>query len=117
MTPIPYPGDRSPVAVNPDNFEREVLKAETPVLVDFFTPSCLECRRLEPVVHHMAHAFHERAKICLLNVAEAPEIAARYQVMHSPTLVFFKNGQPVDTLFGYQDAAHLTAHLQHVIEA
>jgi thioredoxin 1 len=107
----------TPLFVGSNNFEQEVLKAEKPVMVDFFAPSCLECRRLEPVVHQMAVAFHDQAKIAFLNVAEAPEIAEEYHIMASPTLVFFKDGQPVDTLIGYQDSAHLTAHLQHVLQA
>ena len=107
----------TPVLVDSASFQREVLRAEQPVVVDFFVPSCMECGRLDPVVHHLAHAFQDMAKICLLNVAEAPEIARQYHIMHSPTLVFFKNGQPVDTLLGYQDAAHLTARLQRVLAA
>jgi thioredoxin 1 len=99
-----------------DDFESEVLKCEKPVLVDFFAPSCSECRRLQPVVHQMSTIFHDRVKIAFLNVAEAPAIAEEYKIMASPTLIFFKNGQPVDTLFGYQDAAHLTAHLEHVLQ-
>lgn len=105
------------VFVNSGNFQQEVLKAEGPVLVDFFTPNCLECRRLEPVIHHLAQAFQGQAKICLLNVAEAPELAEQYRVMHSPTLVFFKAGQPVDTLLGYHDSERITDHLQQVLEA
>ena len=107
----------TPMHVGTENFEREVLQAEKPVMVDFVTPSCLECRRLEPVVHQMARVFQDECKVAFLNVEEAPDLAAQYQIMHSPTLVFFKNGQPVDTLIGYQDAAHLTAHLQHVLQA
>jgi thioredoxin 1 len=107
----------TPVFVGTENFEREVLQAEKPVMVDFFTPTCLECRRFEPVVHQMAQVFHEEVKLAFLNVAEAPQLAEQYQVMHSPTLVFFKQGKPVDTLIGYQDAEHLTVHLQQVLRA
>jgi thioredoxin 1 len=107
----------TPVFVGTENFEREVLEAPKPVLVDFFVPSCMECRRLEPVVQQMAQVFQEQVKIAFLNVEQAPEIAARYQVLHSPTLVFFKDGRPVDTLIGYQDTGHLAAHLQQVLQA
>jgi len=103
--------------VGSSNFEQEVLKAEKPVMVDFFAPSCLECRRLEPVVHQMAVVFEDQVKIAFLNVTEAPELAERYRIMASPTLVFFKNGEAVDTLIGYQDAAHLRTHLHQVIQA
>jgi thioredoxin 1 len=107
----------APVFVGRENFEREVLHADVPVMVDFFTPSCLECRRLEPVVHQLANVFHDSVKVAFLNVAEAPEIASTYQVMSSPTLMFFKNGKPVDTLIGYQDSEHLSTHLQQVLQA
>jgi thioredoxin 1 len=100
-----------------NDFEREVLQADKPVMVDFVAPGCSECRRLEPVVHQMSHVFQDRVKITLLNVADAPDIAEEYKIMASPTLVFFKNGQAVDTLFGYQDAAHLEAHLERVLLA
>lgn len=107
----------TPVFVGTENFTREVLEESKPVLVDFFLPSCVECRRLEPVVHQMAQLFQGDVKIAFLNVAEAPEIARQYRVLHSPTLVFFKRGEPVDTLIGYQDTEHLTAHLRQVLQA
>lgn len=104
------------IFVQTDNFENEVLQADKPVMVDFFAPSCLECRRLEPVVHQLARVFHKDVKVAFMNVAESPEIAAQYHIMSSPTLVFFKDGKPVDTLIGYQDSAHLTTHFHQVMQ-
>jgi thioredoxin 1 len=107
----------TPLFVGTENFEREVLQAEKPVMVDFFTPTCLSCRRLEPVAHQMSRVFRDEVKIAFLNVEDAPEIAQRYQVMQSPTLLFFKEGRPVDILIGFQDSEHLTAHLHQVLRA
>ena len=59
---------RTPVLVGPANFQREVLRAEQPVVVDFFVPSCMECRRLEWVVHHLVHAFHDQAGSSCSNI-------------------------------------------------
>ena len=106
-----------PISVNPQNFEAEVLRSDKPVVVDFWAPACSVCKLMEPIVRRMGHVFEDQVKITLCNVAEAPDIARQFQVMASPTLVFFKNGRAVDTLVGYHDEAHLTAHLRTVLEA
>lgn len=100
-----------------DNFEAEVLRSELPVVVDFWAPGCAVCRRMEPIVRRMAHVFEGQVKIALSNAAEVPDLVQEYQIMASPTLVFFKNGRAVDTLVGYMDEDHLRAHLQTVLEA
>lgn len=106
-----------PLQINAENFEAEVLQSETPVVVDFWAPMCNVCQLMEPIVHRMANIFHDQVKITLCNAAEAPELAAQYNVMASPTFVFFKNGAVVDSLVGYHDEAHFTAHLQTVLAA
>lgn len=105
-----------PIQVNAENFEAEVLHSDQPVVVDFWAPACSVCRLMEPIVQRMAHVFADRVKITLCNAAEAPEIAQQYHVMASPTFVFFKNGEAVDTLVGYHDEAHFSAHLQTVLQ-
>lgn len=106
-----------PLQINAQNFEAEVLQSETPVVVDFWAPACSVCQLMEPIVHRMANVFHGQVKITLCNAAEAPELAAQYHVMASPTFIFFKNGQAVDSLVGYHDEAHFTAHLEKVLAA
>jgi thioredoxin 1 len=105
------------ISVGSENWAREVIQSPQPVVVDFWAPSCAVCRSMEPIIHRMAHVFADQVRIAICNVAEVPDIAQRYHVMASPTLVFFKNGQVVDTLVGYLDEDHLTQKLNEVLEA
>jgi len=106
-----------PIYINTENFENEVLQSDKPVVVDFWAPACSVCALMEPIVHRMAHVFADQVKITFCNAAEAPQLVEKYQVMASPTFIFFKNGQQVDSLVGYHDEAHFTAHLQKVLAA
>lgn len=85
-----------------DNFEKEVLQAKLPVLVDFWAEWCPPCRLLAPVVEKLAKGYKGKIKIGKLNVDENQAIAEKYQVMSIPTLIFFKEGKMVDKLLGAQ---------------
>lgn len=85
--------------ITKDNFESEVLHADKPVLVDFWAAWCGPCQMLLPVIEELAGEVTD-AKICKINVDEQPELAERYKVMTIPTLMVFKDGQPVNTSVG-----------------
>ena len=82
------------------NFENEVIKSTIPVLVDLWAPWCGPCRMVEPVVDKLAEKYDGKMKFCRLNVDENPQTAAKYRIMSIPTLMFFKDGQAVDTVIG-----------------
>ena len=82
------------IHVNNDNFESEVLKAEMPVLVDFFAQWCGPCKMLGPIVEMVAEEV-KGAKICKVDIDEASELATQYRIMSVPTLIVFKNGEAV----------------------
>ena len=82
------------IEITMDNFESEVLKSDKPVLVDFWSQHCMPCRMLMPTIEELAGEVTE-AKICKVNVEDYPELAARYGVMHIPTLIVVKDGQTV----------------------
>ena len=107
----------TPVLVGSGNWKGEVLQSDRPVVVDFFAPGCQVCQRMEPIVHRMANIYADQVKIALCNVAEAPDIAQELHVMASPTFVFYKRGQVVDTLVGYVDEEHMRSKLQEVLAA
>ena len=80
-------------------FENEVLKADKPVLVDFWASRCGPCQMLLPVIEELADEVTD-AKICKVNVDEEPELAGRYKVMTIPTLMVVKDGKVAETSVG-----------------
>jgi len=88
------------IEVNDGNFEQEVLKCETPVVVDFWAPWCGPCRMIAPITAKLAEEYQGRVKFCKLNVDENPLAAAKYQVMSIPLLLFFRGGKVIEQIIG-----------------
>jgi len=86
--------------VTDQNFAEDVLKAERPVLIDFWAPWCGPCNMVSPVVEKVADDYVDKMEFCKMNVDEAPETARSYGIMSIPTLMLFKNGQKVDEIIG-----------------
>ena len=76
-----------------DMFEKEVVKSEIPVLVDFWAAWCGPCRMLGPVVEEVATEYDGKVKVCKVNVDEEVELATRFGVMTIPTCILFKHGE------------------------
>lgn len=79
--------------INDTNFETEVLKADKPVLVDFFATWCGPCRQMLPLVTELSEELNDTVKIVKLDVDEAPNTAEKYEIQSIPTMILFKNGQ------------------------
>jgi len=90
------------LAFTDSNFEQEVLKSETLVVVDFWAPWCAPCRIVTPIVEELALEYNGKLKVGMVNVDENPTTASTYGVMSIPSIVFFKNGKPVKTMIGAQ---------------
>jgi thioredoxin 1 len=93
-------------------FETVVIQSARPVLVDFYAPWCGPCKALAPVVERMAGEFEGRIEVVKLNVDNAPQLAARYEIRGVPTLMIFKNGQKQDAIVGMVSAGALRERLQ-----
>ena len=94
------------ITVTSENFESEVLNSEKPVLVDFWASWCGPCRMLSPMVDEIAEEV-QTIKIGKVNVDEQQDLAGKFGVMSIPTLILFKNGQPVNKSVGAKSKAAL----------
>jgi thioredoxin len=94
--------------VSKSTFQNDVLGATKPVLVDLWAEWCAPCRAMEPTIEAVAKEFDGRIEVAKLNVDENPEVAQSLGVMSIPTLMLFKNGQPVSRLVGLATKDRLT---------
>jgi len=94
-----------------NNFKSEVLQSSTPVLVDFWAEWCGPCKMLSPIIDQIAGELGGKMKVAKLNVDEAPDLAGQYNVMSIPTLLIFKNGEPVDQIVGAMPKDRLLAKI------
>lgn len=83
-----------------ENFEQEVLKSGVPVLVDFWAEWCAPCRMIAPMVDEISNEYGGRAKVVKFDIDKSPKVPSQYAVTSIPTLILFKNGQPMDKLIG-----------------
>ena len=97
------------------NFEQEVTKSETPVLVDMWATWCGPCRMIAPVVEELAGKYQGKMKMGKLNVDDFPGVAAQFRIMNIPTLLLIKNGQEVDRIVGVVPKEELTRRIERVI--
>ena len=85
--------------INKDNFHKEVINSDKPVLLDFFASWCGPCRMVGPILDEIAEE-REDIKVCKVNIDEQPELAHRYRIMTIPTLMVLKNGSIVEQSIG-----------------
>jgi thioredoxin 1 len=100
------------IELTADNFEKEVIQAAVPVVVDFYAPWCGPCKMLGPVLEQLAGEFAGRLKFASVNVDQTPELAANFEVSGVPTLMLFHNGETVDQVVGLSGLRRLKAWLE-----
>lgn len=106
-----------PVVVTDANFEEIVLRSSTPVLVDFWAPWCPPCKKLAPIIDDLAAEYQGRVLMAKMDHDENPKTPPKYEIKGLPTMVFFKDGQPVDRLVGLKSKEQIAAVLDSLLES
>lgn len=98
-----------------DTFEKDVLKSDTPVLVDFWAEWCTPCQMVGPVVDELAEEYSGKVKVGKLNIDENAQTPSQYNVMSIPSLMIFQGGKPVKTFVGVQPKDALKKGIDEVL--
>ena len=106
-----------PVEVTDSTWESEVIGSDTPVVVDFWAVWCGPCRMIAPLVEELATEYEGKVKFSKLNVDDNPEISMKYGIRSIPTLLVFKDGQPVDQIVGAVPKKELQKRVDAVLAA
>ena len=92
---------------NLENFKKDVLDSEKPVLVDFYADWCGPCNMMAPIIEELASDLQGKARVGKINVDENQDIAMEYNVMSIPTLIIFKEGKEVKRIVGVRSKEEL----------
>ena len=98
-----------------DNFEKEILKSDKPVLVDFWAPWCMPCKLIASTVEKLAEEMKGRVNVLKSNVDENPEIATELSIMNIPTLVLFKDGKEISRIIGVNSKEDIEAKINSAL--
>ena len=97
--------------ITSENFEREVLHSDKPVLIDFWAPWCGPCRMLSPTIAEIAEEYKDKVKVGKVNVDEEGELASMFRVSSIPMLVVMKNGKVVNSSVGVRRKSQIVGML------
>ncbi|HUK65274.1 MAG TPA: thioredoxin [Anaeromyxobacteraceae bacterium] len=103
------------VTLEDKTFEQEVLKSETPVLVDFWATWCGPCKAIAPAVDDLAREFKGRLKVAKLDIDSHQAVPQKYGIRSIPTLLVFKGGRVVDTIVGAVPKSKLVDAVNRVV--
>ncbi len=98
-------------------FEQDVLKAESPVVVDFWAPWCGPCRVVTPILDDLASKHGDRVSFVKMNVDENPQVAARYTILSIPTVILFEGGEAKQTVVGARSKSHYEGAMSPWLQA
>lgn len=95
------------LTITTENFEKEVLKSDKPVLIDFWAAWCGPCKMIGPVVAEIAEEYADKIKVGKVNIDEQPALAMQYKITAIPALIMFKGGEPAGQIVGFVPKAEI----------
>ncbi len=98
--------------VGDQQFDTDVMKADVPVLVDFWAPWCGPCRMVAPIVEELAGEYGDKVRFRKLNTDENPMVSAKYNIRSIPTLLIFKGGEQVGQIVGFRPKSAIKERIE-----
>jgi thioredoxin 1 len=95
-----------PHSVNDDNFGREVLQSDLPVVLDVWSATCAPCKKLEPVILHLTQTYAGRVKVCEMGIENGMRSAAQLGVRGTPTVVYLRGGKAIESVVGFRSSLY-----------
>ena len=105
-----------PVSVDDSNFDQMVLQADKPVVVDLWAAWCRPCLMVAPILEELAEEYSGKINFVKVDVDHNPKTAARYSIMSIPTLLVFKNGEPITNIVGLRPKEELKRSLDAALD-
>lgn len=103
--------------ITQENFQKEVLESELPVLVDFYSEWCPPCKMLAPVIEELEKKYEGKMKIGKINVENDNNLSQKYQISSIPALVFFNKGEEKKRLVGFHSQEDLSKEIDAILES
>jgi len=105
----------TPLHVSTKDFEKKVLQADQPVVVDFWAEWCGPCHMMAPVLNQLASELEGRMSFAKVNVDENPDLSVRYGVEGIPTLIVFSRGMEAGRIVGFAPKPHILHNLEEIV--
>lgn len=104
-----------PVSIDDGSFSEVVLQADKPVLIDFWAAWCKPCLMVAPILDELAEEYDGKINFVKLDIDQNPQTPAKYGIMSIPSLLVFKNGEPVSQIVGFKPKGELKRSLDAIL--